>query len=115
MVLMSKKEEMTLKTYAEIAKTRNNTHNNLYFWKKEFEEFKIFLPKGIIIDIDCEGGGDATLFLNQEYRKIYSYVGIDASREMLQEAKRLVPKAIFLEMNMYELTNDFAESVNLTG
>lgn len=101
MNFMSEKEEMTLMSYAKIAETRNITHHDFDFWRKDFEEFRKFLPKGRIIDIGCGAGRDASLF--KKYKDSYSYLGIDASPEMIRGARMLVPGAIFLEMNMYEL------------
>lgn len=101
MSFMSEKEEMTLKSYAKIAETRNITHGDFDFWRKDFDEFRKFLPKGRIIDIGCGAGRDALLF--KECKEFYSYIGIDASPEMIREARRMVVGTIFLEMNMYEL------------
>lgn len=102
MSFMSEKEKMTLKSYAKIAETKNITHHDFDFWKKDFDEFRKFLPKGRIIDIGCGAGRDALLFKkHQEF--YYSYIGVDASPEMIFEARRLVPGIIFLEINMYSL------------
>lgn len=75
------------------------------FWRKDFEEFRKFLPKGKIIDIGCGEGKDA-LFFKESY-KFYQYIGIDVSPEMIREARKLVPGIIFLEMNMYEINMYF--------
>lgn len=101
MDFMGKEEEITLMSYAKIAETWNDTHSNPNFWIKEFEEFRYYVPQGRIIDIGSGGGRDALLF--QEYKPLYTYIGVDASQEMILEARRLVPSAIFLKMDMYSL------------
>lgn len=108
MILMSEKEEMTLKFYADMAKIWNDTHSNPDFWRKEFEEFREFLSQGRILEIGCGGGRDALLF--KEYLKYYQYIGIDASPEMIQEARTSVLKTFFLEMNMYALKHHFEKN-----
>lgn len=101
MNFMSKKEEMTLKSYAEMAVKQNKACLNFNFWRKDFNKFRKFVPKGRIIDIGCGAGRDALLF--HEYKPFYPYIGIDGCKEMIQEARRLVSGGIFMEMNMYEL------------
>lgn len=108
MILMNEKEEMTLKYYTKMAETRNNTHGDPDFWRKEFEEFREFLSEGKILEIGCGGGRDALLF--KEYLKSYQYIGIDASPEMIREARKSVSKTFFLEMNMYALKHHFEKN-----
>lgn len=100
MSFMSKEEKMTLESYKEISKVRNKTHSDSNFWRKQFEEFKEIAPKGRILEAGCGAGRDALLF---KECGSYQYIGIDASPEMLTEARRLVPGVIFMEMNMYSL------------
>src|SRR3989338_7458860 len=69
------------------------------FWRSEFEQFKTLLPHGKVLDIGCGGGRDALLFVPSRY----NYVGIDFSREMLEQAQRSAPNAIFVQMDMYAL------------
>lgn len=52
------------------------------------------------MEVGCGAGRDALLFKEHGF---YQYIGIDASPEMLAEARRLVSGIIFLEMNMYSL------------
>lgn len=96
--MLSQEEQKTLKSYKKIAATRGKTHANPEFWRAEFEKFKSLLPSGNVIDIGCGSGRDA-LLLTQGY----NYVGVDASDEMLSEARQLVPSADFRKMDMYSL------------
>lgn len=101
MVFMNEEEKRTLRYYAKVAKVWNDIKGDPESHRKEFEEFRYFFPKGRILDVGCGGGRDALLF--QEYKPLYTYIGIDASPEMLSEARKLVPNEIFLEMNMYSM------------
>lgn len=97
--MLTPEEQQTLASYKTIASTRNDSHGNPHFWRAEFTQFNKLLPSGKIIDIGCGAGRDALLFCEHKY----DYTGVDLSPEMLQEAKRLVPHADFLEMSMYNL------------
>lgn len=103
-----RKEEMTLRAYDNGAGMRNTCLNNFDFWREDFEKFRYSVPRGSVIDIGCGAGRDALLF--KEYYPLYEYIGIDASPEMISEAKRLVPSADFRVMNMYNLARDFQEN-----
>ena len=96
---LSPEELETLETYKKIAPLWNWKYLNMNFWRSEFEKFQRFLPKKKIIDIGCGSGRDATLFVPAGYE----YTGIDLSDGMLTVAKKLVPEATFLNMNMYSL------------
>lgn len=104
---LSRKEEITLRAYDNAARMRNIRLNKFDFWREEFLKFRDYIPSGRIIDIGCGGGRDALLFNKGDS---YKYIGIDASPEMILEAKKLVPGADFRVINMYDLAGGFYEN-----
>lgn len=91
--------QKTVNTYNKIASDYSLTHFSISFWKKEFSIFKKLLPAGKIIDIGCGAGRDGVLFTDVGYK----YLGIDASREMINEAKKRVISGKFEVMDFYEI------------
>ncbi len=89
----------TIKTYNKIAQHYNKTHFNSSFWKKEFKLFKSLISGNKIVDIGCGAGRDATLFLQNNF----DYTGLDASSEMLKEARKRAPTGKFILGNFYQL------------
>lgn len=82
---------------------------------KSWEEFKYFKPylkpQAEIVDLGC-GNGRLLDFLNQEYLahgpKSFHYIGIDNSNNLLKNAKKKHPEAIFL--NGDQLTIPISEN-----
>ena len=67
---------------------------------KEIYEFIKLLPKkGRILDVGCCGGRDSKIF-NQKGLRV---IGIDISESFLRVARKKVPKAKFIKMNLLEL------------
>ena len=67
---------------------------------KEIFEFIKLLPKnGRILDVGCCGGRDSEKFSQKGLRVI----GIDATESFLRVARKKVPKAKFIKMNLLKL------------
>jgi SAM-dependent methyltransferase len=72
----------------------NHTFNKQSFRGKLVNEFKKLLSKGKILEIGCGPGIDAKLLINDGFE----YVGIDASKESINLAKKLNFGGEFIEM-----------------
>ncbi len=98
---LSKEEQKTLETYEKVAGKWVKSHSGLEgladFWRPEFKKFQDLLSQGRVIDIGCGGGRDALLFQESTYK----YTGIDISKNLLFQAKKLVPGLDFHWMSMY--------------
>lgn len=101
--MFSAEERRTLAAYEQIARTRNVQVGGkpfmLDFLADEFAEFRRLLSEGKVLDVGCGNGRDAHLFLEAGY----SYIGIDASQAMLDQARILAPQAEFRLMDMCDL------------
>lgn len=95
----NKSNKETIKAYNRIAKSYSQINYQPEFWLDEFEIYKSLLPGRKIIDIGCGTGRDAVLFT----RNNFSYLGIDASGEMLNIARKICPKAKFLKTDFCKL------------
>lgn len=92
------------KTYDEIAEDFSKTRNT------EWDEFKVFKKyiksEDFVVDVGC-GNGRFYKFLstNLNVKAIakLKYLGLDTSKRLLKEAKRLNPKAVFKEGNLIKL------------
>lgn len=104
-IMLSPEEAKTIATYDKIAWARSKLLD-LNFYLREFERFRALCPSGIILDVGCGSGRDATLFAQN--KSAYRYTGIDLSDAMLAAARELVPGTDFRNMNMYAL--DFAKN-----
>ncbi len=94
------KSKLVRKSYDKIAKKyykgRNKYKNNALL--KKFSEK---LQKGAsVIDLGCGAGIPVAKFL---IRKGYKVTGIDFSKDMLALAKKKVPKAKFIEMDITKM------------
>ena len=91
--------DKTVQTYNIIAQQFADTRIP-EFYRDEFNYFQQQMPKGKVIDIACGTGRDARLFAEN---KNYSYIGIDASKEMLKIAKKDNPDLRFELMDFNDL------------
>ncbi len=91
-------EKKAKKTLEEVRKTYNliaeEFSQSRQFIGKEFNLFKPFFKDGQhIVDLGC-GNGRLLNFLDKEHPR-FSYIGIDNSEAILEEAKKLHPQAQF--------------------
>ncbi len=86
--------------YNKIAEDYYN-HRDLNKFNKELEEFAFLLPDNAhILDVGCGAGIPTAKFLTQRGIKV---TGIDLSETMLNLARKMVPNAEFIKMDMNEL------------
>jgi ubiquinone/menaquinone biosynthesis C-methylase UbiE len=82
------------------------THRNLSKFDNELEEFAYLLPYNAhILDVGCGAGIPTSKFLTEKGIKV---TGIDLSDTMLNLARKNVPNADFIKMDMNEL--EFSEN-----
>lgn len=81
---MSSVHEKTIATYDKIATQYSASHYDPRYWQREFLIFQELVEGRTILDVGCGAG-------------------IDASRAMLNEAKRRVPRGRFLLMDFHHL------------
>ena len=82
------------------------THRNLSKFNNELEEFAYLLPNNAhILDVGCGAGIPTSKFLTEKGIKV---TGIDLSDTMLNLARKNVPNADFIKMDMNEL--EFSEN-----
>jgi len=66
----------------------------------ELKEFiKLLPPKALVLDVGCAGGRDSKEFTKRNYKVI----GIDLIDDFLKQAKKDVPKAEFVKMDLLDL------------
>ena len=77
------------------------THRNLSKFNNELEEFASLLPENAhVLDLGCGAGIPTAKFLTEKGIKV---TGIDLSETMLNLARKNVPSAKFIKMDMNEL------------
>ncbi|MHB8362050.1 MAG: class I SAM-dependent methyltransferase [Patescibacteria group bacterium] len=102
---LSPQEKTTLLTYNKIAHEWCTDHSSQTFNQKDMLFFKsLLLPAKKIIEIGSGGGRDSL-----ELSGTYDYIGIDISRELIKEAKKTNPSAIFLNQSVYNI--EFPENL----
>lgn len=101
------KSALVKQSYNKIAKTYN-AQRHLYKNTKLLLKFKKLVTRGAcVLDLACGAGVPVVKFL---VKSGYNVTGIDFSSSMIKLAKKNVPKAKFLEMDMTKLkfkTNSF--------
>ncbi len=102
---MKKQQEdrKTKETYESLGRAYLDSIKNVDI--EGFFEFIKTLPEGgRVLDVGCAGGRDSKRFAQNGFE----VVGIDLADEFLKEAKKNVPEAKFLKMDLREL--DFPEN-----
>lgn len=89
----------TIQTYDRIAEEFAQANPDIEIWRDEFEYFKKLIKGKKVIDIGCGHGREAVLFLASGF----DYIGIDASKNMLIEARKTVKGGKFILMDFYNL------------
>ncbi len=93
-------------TYNKIAKDWHKNHQQDDWWVEGVDKFISLLKQGsVVLDIGC-GGGTKTKYLVNKGLKVF---GIDFSEKMIGIAKREVPEADFLTMDLRDV-NDLEEN-----
>lgn len=88
------------KTYDSIAEDFSKTRNHAW---DEFKVFKKYIKSGdFIVDVGC-GNGRFYKFLSEKRKDKPIYLGLDTSKKLLKEAKKLNPKATFKVGNLIKL------------
>lgn len=106
---MRKTEEKTLNYYDEHAKEWAEAHHGFdeeSFWKDWMEKLHKLLPNGKVLEIGSGSGKDASNLL----RLGYEYIGTDASKGLLEVAKRRSPNGVFKNIRVQDLKDNFNEN-----
>ena len=97
-------EEITISTYDKNARVWAKDHNfsiEENTFADALKQFTKIVPKhSSVIEIGCGGGRDATYLSNK-----YNYLGTDASKGMIEFAKKNVPSADFMVCNLFNLAD----------
>lgn len=104
---MEDKKARTIGYYDVHANEWTNKHHGdeqESYWKTEMDVFHKLLPSGKILEIGSGSGKDASALL----RLGYDYVGTDASKGLLEIAKKRNPVAVFRNVAVQDL--DFEEN-----
>jgi len=95
-------EKQTIGYYDRKAETWIATHGGYEgksWWENEMRRFHELLPKGKILEIGSGAGRDAAALIAMGY----DYIGIDASKSMIEIAKKRNPNATFHCISVYDL------------
>jgi len=105
-LLRTVEEQKTFETYKVYASKYAARGDDPLFWQYDIGLLARMLPRNSkVIDLGCGTGRDAPLLIE----KGLQYFGVDFSQEMLAEARKSCPDALFREMDLYRLT--IADSV----
>jgi ubiquinone/menaquinone biosynthesis C-methylase UbiE len=100
--------ELTINSYDEYAEEYSRFHFKESF-ENRLETFIKFLPdKKLVLDVGCGCGRDTRYLIERGINTI----GIDLSKGIIEQARRFVPKATFIQMDMRKL--EF-EELSLSG
>jgi len=92
------KYKKTIEVYKTLGKKYIKNIRNLT--PVEFNDFIKILPKGgSVLEVGCAGGRDAKKF----FQKGFKVVGVDLVDSFLEEARKLVPAAKFIKMDINRL------------
>lgn len=99
MARLTKDEEITRRTYNQLASIWASQHRTGDFWLPELEYFCTLLPSGKVLEVGVGGGRDAKELIARGYK----YTGTDVSQELVKLAKKNNPAANFHTRSVYEL------------
>lgn len=88
--------------YSKLAEVYHEMYQNIFDYKKEFLFYNKVLKKygcKRILEIGCGSGNLAPYFVESDY----DYAGVDLSQDMLDIAKKVEPKAKYLQADMRNL------------
>jgi len=95
-------ERQTIDYYDREAETWTVTHGGYEkksWWENEMAKFHELLPKGKVLEIGSGAGKDASALIAMGY----DYTGVDASKSMIEIAKKRNPGATFLCVKVHDL------------
>jgi len=87
------------KLYSQLATVYHEMYQGVFDYKKQFQFFLKYLNKykcKKVLEIGCGSGNLAPFFLEKKY----NYIGLDLYKEMLAIAKKIAPKAKFVQGDM---------------
>lgn len=96
--------ETTIISYDEVAEEYSRFHSKESFENRLDTFINILSDNGLVLDVGCGCGRDTKYLLDRGIDTI----GIDLSLGMIDQAKKYVPNAKFLQMDMRKL--EFEES-----
>jgi len=103
------------KLYSQLAQVYHEMYQSIFDYKKEFKFYNRLLKKykcKKILEIGCGSGNLAPFFLKAGY----NYVGLDLFQEMIKIAKKVDPKAKFVQGDMRKLKlKDKFDAILITG
>ncbi len=89
-------DRTTIQTYNKIANWFKSKHHSEKEWAKQYVDFERLLKGKYIIDVGCAFGRDTRHFVKNGF----DVVGVDASKSMIDLAKKYVPKSKFYRKDM---------------
>jgi 2-polyprenyl-3-methyl-5-hydroxy-6-metoxy-1,4-benzoquinol methylase len=92
-------EVLTIETYNTNADHWSLKNYHQSFWEDDLQLFQRYLASGKVIDIGCGAGTDTESLMAAGY----DYTGIDASKKLIENARKFHPHAHFLHKSIYEL------------
>lgn len=96
---LSPQEQITVRSYDEVAQQYVESRNTPDYWLKELNLLREAVPAGKILEVGSGGGREAYFFKSYSY----DYVGVDVSNGLIQIAQTKVPEANFVLANAYAL------------
>ena len=103
------------KLYSQLAKAYHEMYQSIFDYKKEFDFYDKLLKKykcRKILEIGCGTGNLAKYFMETGY----NYTGLDLFNEMLKIAKKVEPRAKFVQGDMRALNlSEKFDAVLITG
>jgi SAM-dependent methyltransferase len=100
--------ELTINSYDEYAEEYSRFHFKESFENRLETFIKFLLDKKLVLDVGCGCGRDTRYLIERGINTI----GIDLSKGIIEQARRFVPKATFIQMDMRKL--EF-EELSLSG
>ncbi len=98
----TQKEQKTIDYYDREAQNWSDAHGGNEresYWQREMDKLHELLPGGKVIEIGSGAGKDASALI----RMGYDYAGTDASKGLIEVAKKRNPEAIFMNAAVDEL------------
>ena len=101
---LTSKEQETIKYYdvnSLIWAERHDHNEDNSTFKKQMDQIFKLVPKGKVLEIGSGNGKDAVMLINHFGKD--NYVGVDASKGLIELAQKNNPGAIFVNTSVYDL------------